>query len=488
MIITESEFSDSKAPTVRSGDSEAPASPPPYIASLSPENQPLSDGKRLPNTPPLSSPRGSTPDFDPSAPPLNLPPRCNRLLENKNDHSIKGVWHVDTALSVPEALCAPLEEFDGEWNESDPKKRKKDKGKRRSSDSVPTVGPDAGVRPNLMLRSKNGSINGEVHVVSSDGVARPGLIVAEGHNGSVSLEVNSYTAQPLRIFAISKNGAVRVRIPQSFEGAIIVSTRNGSTNISDPVKARLTTFSGASGTRGFIGDWQAAKFGSTPTPPASPALSLDPAADPPLPTIPADPFTTWTGPLVHVASYNGSVNLSFVAEGSRSGGGNGGGFSFRGFMSGLFGGNGGEGGDGGRGGFDGRGGWGRRGGPWGHPGPWGPGGENGGPWGAGPSRHGGPFGHGGGPFGPGGGPFGPGGGPFGPGGGPFGHHGGPFGRGGGPFGHSRGCGRRGSFGRRGGWGDHKEDGPSDDKAPGYEGDWAGEVDANSYPMDKKDPI
>ncbi|KAG9124635.1 hypothetical protein FRC07_010845 [Ceratobasidium sp. 392] len=360
MIIPESEHSDSKAPTVRSGDSEAPGSPPPYAPSLSPQTEAASDAKPLPS-PPLS-PYESSSDFGAQVPPGNLPPPCNYLLENNNDHSIKGVWHVDTALAIPEALRAPLEDFDGAWNETDMKKRKKDKGKRKSSDPVPAAGPDAGVRPNLMLRSKNGSITGEVHVVSSDGVVRPGLVVAEGHNGSVTLEVNSYATQPLRIFAISKNGSVRVRIPQSFEGAVVVSTHNGSVNISDSVKSRLTTFSATSGTRGFIGDWQAAKFGSTPTP-ASPALSLDPASDPPLPTIPADPFTTWTGPLVHVLSHNGSVHLSFVAEGPRPGSRNGGGW-FRGFMSGWFGGDGGEGG--------------RRGG---RGGPWGPGGEGGAPWG-----------------------------------------------------------------------------------------------------------
>jgi hypothetical protein len=51
-------------------------------------------------------------------------------------------------------------------------------------------------------------------------------------------------------------------------------------------------------------------------------------------------FTTWTGPLVHLASQNGGVHRSFSdeepAEGSEGGGG---GFSsaFRGFMTGLFG-------------------------------------------------------------------------------------------------------------------------------------------------------
>ncbi|QRW11618.1 hypothetical protein RhiLY_10617 [Ceratobasidium sp. AG-Ba] len=462
MIITESEYSDSKSPTVRSGDSEAPGSPPPYAPSLSPQTEAFSDSKPLP-TPPFSDDQASEFDVG-SAPPSNLPPRSNHLIEYNHDRGVKGVWHIDTALAIPEALLAPLEQFDGVWNESDQKKKKKDKGKRKSGDSTPTR-VNVNVRPNLMLGSKNGSVAGEVHVVSSDGIVRPGLIVAEGHNGSVSLDVRTYATQPLRIFAISKNGSVRVKIPQSFEGAVIMSTRNGTTNVSDSVKSHMTTFSGASGTtRGYIGDWQSAKFGSLPTPPASPILSLDSAADPPLPTIPDDPFTTWTGPLVHVSSHNGSVHLSFVEEAKpRSEGGGG----FRGFMSGLFGGNGEESGRSDRG--------------WGH-------GRRGGGFG----RGGGPFGPGGGPFGPGGVPFGAGGGPFGRGGGPFGHPGGPFGRGGpfghsqGPFGRGRDCGGSGSFGGRAGcssWSSRKKDSWSDDKAPGYEG---GEENKDGYLANKKD--
>jgi hypothetical protein len=133
------------------------------------------------------------------APPADLPPACNHLLQRRSNDSIKGVWHIDTALSIPDGLLAPVEDFDGLWNDVDQKARKErkkleKKGKLRSEDN--TSNPNA-VRPNLMLQSKNGSISAEVHVVSSDGVARPGLIVMEGHNGSVVLEVVSQAHFPI---------------------------------------------------------------------------------------------------------------------------------------------------------------------------------------------------------------------------------------------------------------------------------------------------
>jgi hypothetical protein len=213
---------------------------------------------------------------DPNAGPAprpDLPPRCNHLIVRNQNSSVKGTWHVDTALVIPEALLAPLEEFDGTWNLNEQMRKKKDKkGKRRSSDSVPTSNPNAAIRPNLMLRSQNGSVGGEVHVVSSDGAVRPVLIVADGYNGSVTLEVVSssveftsspsilmrnlilqrtYAEQPLRIFATSQNGSVRVRIPQSFEGAVMMSTQHGGVKFSDLIKVcfysclNLFTFSHA---------------------------------------------------------------------------------------------------------------------------------------------------------------------------------------------------------------------------------------------------
>ncbi|KAH7335876.1 hypothetical protein B0J17DRAFT_719523 [Rhizoctonia solani] len=466
MILDGSDNSDSKTvQTARTEGSEAdPQSPPPYAPS-SPFTT-SGDQKPLP-TPPASSAGEHE-----SRVPEGLPPPCNHLIQRRSNDSIKGTWHVDPAMPIPDALLASIEDFDGRWNEADQKARKErkkleKKGKRRSDNS--SAGPNA-IRPNLMLSSSNGSIDAKVHVVSSDGDPRTGLIVAEGHNGTVVLDIKTYTPHPLRIYALSHNGSVRVRVPSTFEGAVVATSKYGSIKISDPIKSRMTTFSGISDTtRAFIGDWQAAGFGSSPS-----SSTASPNDDPPLPSALSDPFLSWSGPLIYIASQNGSVNLSYSEETRKEE--DTGGFSsaFRGFMSGLFGGGGEtrERPPAGRG--DGPSGSGRP--PWGDGAPWG-GNEN--PWGNGSpwgdAKH--PWGNGA-PWVP---PMSP------P--GPFGRGGGPFARGGGPFG--RGCGsRRGGFGgyspgcsRRSG---SEGNNPHDNWEPAQEGENV-KLDAYGFPKDRKDP-
>ncbi|CUA67721.1 hypothetical protein RSOLAG22IIIB_07558 [Rhizoctonia solani] len=483
MILEGSENSGSKtAQTIRSEGSEAdPQSPPPYTPSSAFSDS--GDQKPLP-TPPASS----AGDYEPRLP-QGLPPPCNYLIQRRSNDSIKGTWHVDPAMPIPDALIASVDDFDGTWNEAEQKARKErkkleKKGKRRS-DNPPTS--TNGIRPNLMLSSSNGSIDAKVHIVSSDDQPRMGLVVAEGRNGSIVLDIKTYTPCPLRIYALSENGSVRVRVPDTFQGALLLSSRHGSIKISDPIKSRMTIFSTVSDTtRAFIGDWQGDGFGTAPS-----SSSPNPNDDPPLPTTPSDPFSSWSGPLIHIASRNGSVHLSYSEEPRNEE--EAGGFSsaFKGFMSGLFGG----GGDSetrersgpGNGTGEGPSGSGRF--PWGDGAPWGsdrypwgnraPWGDTKHPWGNGapwtpPMVPPGPFGRGGGPFARGGGPF---------------VRGGPFG--GGPFG-GRGCG----FSRRGGFGSYSSgcsrgsnsEGtpPRDNREQAWDGDDV-ERDPYGFPKDKKDP-
>ncbi|CAE7234137.1 unnamed protein product [Rhizoctonia solani] len=474
MILDGSESGDSKTTqTVRSEGSEAdPQSPPPYTPNSGFTKS--GDHKPLP-TPPASLTGDSEPRL-----PQGLPPPCNYLIQRRSNDSIKGTWHVDTAMPVPDALIAPIQDFDGTWNEADQtarKERKKleKKGKGRS-DNLPT--PTNGIRPNLMLSSHNGSVDAKVHVIASDDQLRTGLIVTETRNGSIVLDIKTYSIHPLRIYALSENGSVRVRIPSTFEGAVVASTKYGSTKISDPIKSRMTTFSGvADTTRAFIGDWQAAGFGVTPS-----SSSPNPNDDPPLPATPSDPFLSWSGPLIHIASRNGSVHLSYSEEARNED--EAGGFSsaFRGFMNGLFGGGGAtqeRAGPGSSGSppAGGRFPWGE-GAPWGgdrHP--WG----NGAPWGDAKF----PWGNGA-PWAP---PMAPPG-PFGRGGGPFGPGGGPFARGGGPFGRGCGSSRRGGFERHSS-GCSRRSGSEGKSAHDNEEqtwDWDNvERDPHGFPKDKKDP-
>ncbi|CAE6476732.1 unnamed protein product [Rhizoctonia solani] len=272
-----------------------------------------------PSPRPLSQYPYHSPSMDSEPSPYTEFKPCNFLAEQKKNSSLKGVWNLDTGLPVPESLRAPISEFYGFWNEMDKKsqkarerERKKHEGGRwgRKKSAEPYQPPklaNEGVRPNLMLSSKDGGVQAEVNVLASDGVPRVATIVAESNDGSVKLTVNGSPDQSLRTFAISMDGSVRVRVPPTFEGAIWMTTEDGSTHISDGIKPRLTTFSMSGKTaRCYLGDWQSTQFGHN----KASTLSHSPE--------PEDPFKSWDGPLVHIYSRDGSVHLAYTGEDTSS--------------------------------------------------------------------------------------------------------------------------------------------------------------------------
>ncbi|KAG8686334.1 hypothetical protein FRC11_009112, partial [Ceratobasidium sp. 423] len=304
--------------------SHAPPSPQPH-----PSHMPLAPMQPVPHHRPKSMPPPSprplsqnpyhSPSMDSEPSPRPESQTCNFLAEQKKNSSLKGVWNLDTGLPVPESLRPPISEFYGFWNEMDKKSQKARERERKNHEvgwwgrkkSVEPYQPpklaNEGVKPNLMLSSKDGGVQADVNVSASDGVPRVATIVTESNDGSVKLTVNGPPDQSLRIFAISMDGSVRVRIPSTFEGAIWMTTEDGSVHISDGIKPRLTTFSMSSKTaRCYLGDWQSTQFGRTggPSSPRSPE--------------PEDPFKSWDGPLVHIYSRDGSVHLAYTGEDTSS--------------------------------------------------------------------------------------------------------------------------------------------------------------------------
>ncbi|QRV82851.1 hypothetical protein RhiJN_10866 [Ceratobasidium sp. AG-Ba] len=268
MIVSESQRDDSKSSIAGDDGSVAasgvPSNPPPYSSSS-------------------SAGASSTPNPVPQ-------PRCNYLLNHQSNGSVKGTWHVDTTLAIPESILPPITDFDGRWNE-DVKKARKRK----------TPFPSE-VRPNLMLMSDYGSVNADVHILPSN--RGPALIVAESKNGSVDLVVDVPPEQVSKIHANAAYGEVKVWIPSTFQGALTIGTSYGDLKISDGVKAKLTTFySKSNRSRSFIGDWQSAGFGTT-----QPATndSKSPVTD--------DPFTSWPGSTIRIDSSHGSVSLGLIEE------------------------------------------------------------------------------------------------------------------------------------------------------------------------------
>ncbi|KAG8717205.1 hypothetical protein FRC08_007987 [Ceratobasidium sp. 394] len=281
-----SDVKDSQFPPMNggSGSSQAmgDASPPPYTAS---------------------------PATTSSSPPSSLAQHCNYLLEHNERHSVKGTWQVDTALVVPESLLPFISECNGAWNEMDKNsiKGREKNGKKHQTWIYEPTPANQGVRPNLMLRSRIGRVQGEVHVTSGDGVPRMAVIVAESKEDSAKLQVTSAPDQPLRIFAASTESSVHVSIPSTFQGLICMNTNEGRIQISDGVKSRLTTFSTSGRSmRGYLGDTQGPNFGKEPASTSS-SLSGFMSAN-------QDPFKNWTGPLVNLSSVEGSVHISLVEE------------------------------------------------------------------------------------------------------------------------------------------------------------------------------
>ncbi|KAG8717206.1 hypothetical protein FRC08_007988 [Ceratobasidium sp. 394] len=298
-----------------------PSPPKPIPRSPAPGSPPLPPRHRH-SLPERASPTTST--FPPSPNPNGIslePQHCNHLVERNERSSVRGTWYLDTSLVIPEPLIPDMSNFNGIWNEMDKKsikQREREKKKREGGGwgrkkTVDTTPPkplkNEGVRPNLMLWSKDGGVQAEVNLVSE--TKDMAVIVAESHDGSVKL-TSAATPQPLRIFAISADGSVRVRIPPSFEGAISMTTEDGSVHISEGVKARLMTFSSTNKcARAYIGDWKAANFGSSPT--SSPRLSpSSPDSEP------KDPFRSWTGPLINLYAKDGSVHISYTGEDTSS--------------------------------------------------------------------------------------------------------------------------------------------------------------------------
>ncbi|CAE7151632.1 unnamed protein product [Rhizoctonia solani] len=304
--------------------SYAPPSPKPHLSQMqlppmqpSPHHRPKSMPPPSPR--PMSQHHYHSPSMDSETSPRMESQACNFLSERRKNSSLKGVWHLDTGLPVPESLHPPISEFHGYWNQMDKKSqrvrekaRKKHEGggwgrKKSTEPYQPPKLDNEGVKPNLMLASNDGGVQADVNVSASDGVARMATIVAESSDGSVKLTINSSPDQSLRVFAISMDGSVRVRIPSTFEGAIWMTTEDGSIHISDGIKPRMTTFSVSNKTaRCYLGDWQSTGFGHVGGP--SSPRSLEPE----------DPFKSWVGPLVHIYSRDGSVHLAYTGEDTSS--------------------------------------------------------------------------------------------------------------------------------------------------------------------------
>jgi hypothetical protein len=148
------------------------------------------------------------------------------------------------------------------FNQREKDNKKRGDGRKFIDNTAPGPRTNEGVCPNLMLWSKDGSVQAEVNVFSADGVSRMAAVVAESVYGSDKLSVvsdishdlgmdginmliifqNSARGQSLRVFAISTEGSVHAHIPSTFEGALFMITEYGKINISEVVEVTSYQF------------------------------------------------------------------------------------------------------------------------------------------------------------------------------------------------------------------------------------------------------
>ncbi|CAA7268865.1 unnamed protein product [Cyclocybe aegerita] len=193
--------------------------------------------------------------------------------------AIKGTWVVDPTLVIPKEFLAPLAKDETEEN-----------------------------RKNLLLESKNGSVDANIFVMPmrADALAvikerKRVIIRCASRNGSVTARIHDVQLPshpndlrpPLQVSLHSLNGAINLHLPRSYRGPLRIRTFNGSVRFSDAVQSSLTQFSEVDRVkRNFLGHFDPSEF---------------------------DASVQWAGDELDAETMNGAVRVYFDDEGSPPG-------------------------------------------------------------------------------------------------------------------------------------------------------------------------
>ncbi|KAG2358139.1 hypothetical protein BDR07DRAFT_1295789 [Suillus spraguei] len=189
----------------------------------------------------------------------------NHLHLFSEHSSIKGEYVIDPGMNIPSSLLPPLRPEESETN-----------------------------RKNLSLHSKNGYVKAEIWLLgaqdaqpfdSKRSTKRTILDMCSDH-GSVTAWIHTiHGVAPFLLTISSKNGAVSVALPRSFNGLLLLTTRHGSVSLTDTLSANCTHLSQVDLTRRyFVGD-----------------LSAVDESD-------------WTGDELRVEAPHGNIKIKYVEE------------------------------------------------------------------------------------------------------------------------------------------------------------------------------
>ncbi|KIK60379.1 hypothetical protein GYMLUDRAFT_85379 [Collybiopsis luxurians FD-317 M1] len=200
------------------------------VAKESPDkslpNLPAKEGSPPPYTPSDPSSSSSAP---PSVPPDDLKP-INYVQLDQKHHTVQGSYLLDPSLEIPAEFLGPLP-------------------KRLSEDH----------RSNFYASSKHGSVSAILYLLNRPMLKSRNkvLLNTSSRHGTVSTCIRREGLLPaFELKSESRNGNLLVKIPRTYRGMIIGTTKHGRVYMSDAVSARAVIFSDVEGTkRIFIGDF-----------------------------------------------------------------------------------------------------------------------------------------------------------------------------------------------------------------------------------------
>ncbi|KAG8855835.1 hypothetical protein FRB96_006657 [Tulasnella sp. 330] len=182
--------------------------------------------------------------------------RVNYIYINEKNRNVNGSWAIDPKVRLPGQLLPEL--------------------------------PSGEERVNLRINNANGSVSGELSLISDSDAPTQSSLHMRSQNGHVWVKIASRPNQRFCLNTHAESGNVIVYIPSDFEGPLTFTHMNSSLELSDEIKKRTKhiTQSDTNG-KAFIGNWDESRFSDK---------------------------DAWNGDELSVSSKSGNIRVRFTDE------------------------------------------------------------------------------------------------------------------------------------------------------------------------------
>ncbi|TFK18070.1 hypothetical protein FA15DRAFT_760803 [Coprinopsis marcescibilis] len=188
----------------------------------------------FPSLPPPSMTPGSGSRFQPAT---------NCVCVRKINKAITGKWVIRPRVAISYPSLNP--------NTSEHNESCSMPGNSLNGYLIPIVSPKGSAvgeqklrNENLWLETRNGAISADVTILEKqvDKLCEKIDLVAKTVNGKVLFQLHDPEGRTakVKVELSTANGAIDIRLPRSFRGTVVLTTSNGCTKLSDPVKSRLS--------------------------------------------------------------------------------------------------------------------------------------------------------------------------------------------------------------------------------------------------------